>query len=202
MRPNQDSLIFTKEWKTGRSLAGVCYGGQWLETTRGVKILVWVEKSSKKTSWGGRALVAKFPLRNRREMLTFWRNYRKVLVTRVQLTQWGASHSTHFHAPRQNLHYHSQRVCHLLGEKDQFNSAKCIQKWIWSFFNCLFRHKSNAAQLLVEARVQPTSSKHVSMLFWSLPLAEVPPSHLVGGVRYQWACPISTLCRLKVLHPQ
>jgi len=27
-----------------------------------------------------------------------------------------------------------------------------------------FRHKSNAAQLLVEARVQPTSSKHVSML--------------------------------------
>lgn len=50
------------------------------------------------------------------------------------------------------------------GEKDRFNKAKCIQRLIWSFFNCLFRHKSNAAQLLVEARVQPTSSKHVSML--------------------------------------
>lgn len=85
------------------------------------------------------------------------------------------------------------------GEKDQFNKAKCIQKLIWSFFNCLFRHKSNAAQLLVEARVQPTSSKHVSMLtilVCSLGRHLWPTSSedcITNGI----VCPILTLCKLR-----
>lgn len=54
----------------------------------------------------------------------------------------------------------------------------------WQISEILERHKSNAAQLLVEARVQPTSSKHVSMqTIPSVPLADTSdPRH--GGLHY------------------
>lgn len=49
MRPNQDNLIFTKEWETDRSLAGLCYYGQCLRTALGV----WIENLSFKSNFSG-----------------------------------------------------------------------------------------------------------------------------------------------------